>query len=108
MLVCPRCETMYPDGSTERCPHDGSLLYVLGSEGPTQRPWMAGDEIIGKYRLLESLEKRTGTGQTFRAEQVQLKRTVELRLLPVDGIMKPGGLNTTSTVKWWLKLCYCK
>ena len=81
---------MYPDGSAERCPHDGSLLYVLGSEGPTQRPWMAGDEIIGKYRLLEHLAKRTGTGQTFRAEQVQLKRTVELRLLPVDGIMKPG------------------
>ena len=81
---------MYPDGSAERCPHDGSLLYVLGSEGPTQRPWMAGDEIIGKYRLLEQLAKRTGTGQTFRAEQIQLKRTVELRLLPVDGIMKPG------------------
>ena len=45
MLVCPRCETMYADGSYERCPHDGSLLYVLGSEGPTQRPWQEGDEI---------------------------------------------------------------
>ena len=90
MLVCPRCETMYPDGSAERCPHDGSLLYVLGSEGPTQRPWMVGDEIIGKYRLLEQLEKRTGTGDSFRAEQIQLKRTVELRLLSVEGIMKPG------------------
>ena len=90
MLVCPRCETMYPDGSPERCPNDGSLLYVLGSEGPTQRPWMVGDEIIGKFKLLDQLAKRTGTGQSFRAEQIQLKRTVELRLLPVEGMMKPG------------------
>jgi serine/threonine-protein kinase len=81
---------MYPDGAADRCPNDGSLLYVLGSEGPTQRPWTVGDEIIGKYKLLEQLEKRTGTGQSFRAEQIRLKRTVELRLLPVEGIMKPG------------------
>ena len=90
MLVCPRCETMYPQSDLERCPKDGSLLYVLGSEGPTQRPWTVGDEVAGKYRLVESLMKRTGTGLSFKAEQLRLQRTVELRLLSVDGMMMPG------------------
>ena len=90
MLVCPRCEKMYPSNDLERCPDDGSLLYVLGSEGPTQRPWSIGDMIANKYELLEVLPKRVGTGQSFKAEQLKLKRRVELRLLSNDGMMKPG------------------
>lgn len=90
MLVCPRCEKMYPSNDLERCPNDGSLLYVLGSEGPTQRAWGAGDVINEKYRLLQPIEKRVGTGNSFKAEQIQLKRNVELRLLSNEGMMKPG------------------
>ena len=90
MLVCPRCEKMYPSGSGERCPDDGTLLYVLGSEGPTQRAWELGDVIAEKYQLVAEMEKRTGTGRSFIANQLQLQRTVELRLLPSDGMMKPG------------------
>ena len=63
MLVCPRCETMYPDGSTERCPNDGSLLYVLGSEGPTQRPWMVGDEIRERWGVSGRERMVQGSGK---------------------------------------------
>lgn len=90
MLVCPRCEKMYPASDLERCPQDGSLLYVLGSEGPTQKSWDVGDTIAEKYLLIDELEKRVGTGRSFKAEQLRLKRTVELRLLSNDGMMKPG------------------
>ena len=90
MLVCPRCERMYPSHDLERCPHDGSLLYVLGSEGPTQRPWDVDDIISNKYRILQKLPKRVGTGQSFKAEQIKLQRNVELRLLSNEGMMKPG------------------
>ena len=81
---------MYPRSDLERCPDDGSLLYVLGSEGPTQRPWGVGDTISNKYLLIEELEKKVGTGRSFKAEQLRLKRIVELRLLSNDGMMKPG------------------
>ena len=90
MLVCPRCEKMYPSNDLERCPNDGSLLYVLGSEGPTQRPWDVNDTIANKYRILQKLPKRVGTGQSFKAEQIKLQRSVELRLLSNEGMMKPG------------------
>jgi eukaryotic-like serine/threonine-protein kinase len=90
MLVCPRCEKMYPSNDLERCPDDESVLYVLGSEGPTQRPWGENDIIANKYKLLQVLPKRVGTGQSFKAEQLKLKRGVELRLLSNEGMMKPG------------------
>ena len=105
MLVCPRCEAMYPQGSHERCPNDDSLLYVLGHDGPMQKPWGEGDEIAGKYKLIEKLERKVGTGSSFIAEQTRLKRTVELRLLPSDGIMKPGDqARFQREVSTWARL----
>ncbi len=90
MLICPRCQEMFPPGSHERCPRDGTLLYQLGHEGPTRKQWGVGDVIANKYTLLEELHKKVGAGKSFKAEQLRLKRVVELRLLPSDGMMLPG------------------
>ena len=90
MLVCPRCENLYPAGSQERCPLDGSLLYILGSEGSVVRPWAVGDIIAEKYKLIEEREQRVGTGLTFLAEQLRFNRVVELRILSSsEGLMMP-------------------
>ena len=105
MLVCPRCERMYPPGSYERCPDDGSLLYALGQEGPTRKAWGAGDVISDKYLLIEELPRLVGAGKSFKAEQVRLKRVVELRLLPSDGMMLPGDqARFEREVSTWAKL----
>ena len=105
MLVCPRCERMYTSGSFERCPDDGSLLYVLGHEGPTRKPWDIHDVIAGKYKLLELIERKTGVGKSFKAEQIRLKRVVELRLLPIESSMKPGDqARFQREVATWSKL----
>jgi eukaryotic-like serine/threonine-protein kinase len=90
MLICQRCHEMYPPGSYERCPRDGTPLYLLGHEGPTQKQWGVGDTIAHKYMLLAEMNKKRGAGKSFKAEQVRLKRVVELRLLPSDGMMLPG------------------
>lgn len=81
---------MFPAENMERCPNDGSLLYVLGSHGRTQKAWEIGDIIADKYELISELEKRTGTGRSFVAHQIKLKRNVELRLLPSDELVLPG------------------
>ena len=105
MLVCPRCERMYPPGSPERCLDDGSLLYALGHDGPTRKAWGVGDLFADKYMLLEELPRKVGAGKSFRAEQVKLKRVVELRLLPSDGMMLPGDqARFQREVSTWAKL----
>ncbi len=90
MLICSKCERLYPMGSSERCPYDQSLLYVLGNEGPTRKAWGPGDVIANKYEILEQLPKRSGAGVSFKCQQIKLKRIVELRILPVGGLEKPG------------------
>ena len=74
----------------ERCPEDGSLLYVLGSEGASQRPWEPEDIIAEKYRLIAPLHRRSGAGQSWRAAQLKLEREVELRILPPDTLQQPS------------------
>jgi serine/threonine-protein kinase len=96
---------MYPPGAHERCPNDDSLLYVLGHDGPVQKPWGIGDEIAKKYVLIDQLKRKVGAGESFIAEQRRLKRTVELRLLPSDGIMKPGDqARFQREVSTWARL----
>jgi eukaryotic-like serine/threonine-protein kinase len=105
MLVCPRCERMYASGRFDRCPEDDSLLYVLGHEGPIRKPWTVGDIIAGKYQVLEAMARKTGVGKSFKAEQVRLKRVVELRLLPSEASMKPGDqARFQREVSTWSKL----
>jgi eukaryotic-like serine/threonine-protein kinase len=105
MLICPRCEKMYPPGQYERCPNDDSLLYVLGHEGPTRKPWGPEDVIAEKYKLVEEVHRKTGTGLTFKAEQIRLKRIVELRLLPSDELTKPGDqARFQREVSTWARL----
>ena len=90
MLVCPRCNSLYPSSSLDRCPEDGSLLYVLGSEGASRRAWDIGDTIAEKYELISKLSRRGGAGESWRARQLRLEREVELRILPAGTFQQPG------------------
>ncbi|MGC6416808.1 MAG: serine/threonine-protein kinase [Bradymonadia bacterium] len=90
MLICPLCERVYPGGSYDRCPEDGSPLYVVGDDVAARKVLGPGDLVAGKYELIQEIVHRTGAGRTFRARQVQLQRDVELRLLPENTIVKPA------------------
>ena len=81
---------MPPAGSYDRCPEDGSPLYVVGDDIAARKVLGPGDLVAGKYELIEEIVHRTGAGRTFRARQVQLQRDVELRLLPENTIVKPA------------------
>jgi len=84
------CERVYPGGSFDRCPEDGSPLYVVGDDVAARKALGPGDTVAGKYELVEEIEHRTGAGRTFRARQIHLEREVELRLLPENTIIKPA------------------
>ena len=94
MLICPSCESVYPGGDFERCPEDGSPLYVVGDDVASRKALGPGDTVAGKYELIEVIEHRTGAGRTFRARQMQLEREVELRLLPENTIVNEGDTIT--------------
>lgn len=90
MLICPLCETVYPDGSHERCPNDQTPLYIIGDDAGVRTGLQVGDSVAGKYTLLEEMERRQGAGRTFKARQVALDRLVELRVLPENSIERPS------------------
>ena len=90
MLVCPICENVYHDGSSERCPNDGALLYVVGDVQESAVQLEPGSLVANKYRILSEIKRRGGAGRTFKAEQLNLQRVVELRMLPPNSISKPG------------------
>ena len=90
VLICPLCESVYPDGESDRCPQDGSPLYVIGDDVAARKALGPGDIVGKKYELLEEIGHRAGAGRTFRARQIQLEREVELRLLPENTITKPA------------------
>ncbi len=90
MLICPICESVFPDGSPDRCPYDQSPLYVIGDDIAPTKALGPGDIVAEKYELLEEMQQRGGAGRTFKARQVRLERTVELRLLPANTITRPS------------------
>lgn len=90
MLVCPVCEAIYPDGSASRCPKDDALLYVVGDLQEASMTLGPGSVVAGKFRILSEITRRGGAGRTFKAEQLNLQRIVELRMLPANSISKPG------------------
>jgi len=90
VLICPQCETVYPDGAEQRCPHDGTPLYVIGDDAGARKALATGDMVAGKYELVEELPRRGGAGRTFLARQIKLDRVVELRLLPENTITRPS------------------
>lgn len=105
MLICPLCETVYPDGAHERCPGDQTPLYVIGDDVGVRRPMQAGDTVAGKYQLIEEMPRRAGAGHTFKARQVALDRLVELRVLPENSIMRPSDhARFQREVETWGKL----
>jgi len=105
VLICPLCERVYPGGSLDRCPEDGSPLYVVGDDVAARKALTPGDQVAGKYELLEEITHRTGAGRTFRARQIQLEREVELRLLPENTIVKPADhARFRREVETWGKL----
>ena len=80
MLICPKCQSVFPPGTHSRCPNDDALLYALGDDDGGPREALGpGSTIAQKYELLEVIPHRTGTGRTFKARQLRLKRDVELR-----------------------------
>lgn len=90
VLICPQCETVYPDGAEQTCPLDGTPLYVIGDDAGARKSLAAGDVVAHKYALIEELPRRGGAGRTFLAQQVKLDRVVELRLLPENTITRPS------------------
>ncbi len=90
MLICPLCETVYPDGSHELCPADETPLYIIGDDAGARRSMQPGDTVAGKYTLIEEVQRRAGAGRTFKAHQVALDRLVELRVLPGAFEDEPG------------------
>jgi len=90
VLICPICESVFPDGMADRCPHDESPLYVVGDDIAARKALGPGDIVASKYELIEEIEQRGGAGRTFRARQIHLEREVELRLLPENTITKPS------------------
>ena len=90
VLICPVCESVFPDGTADRCPHDQSPLYVIGDDVASRKALGTGDIVAGKYELLEEIPRRGGAGRTFRAKQIHLEREVELRLLPENTITRPS------------------
>lgn len=105
MLICPLCETVYPDGSHERCPGDQTPLYIIGDDAGVRRSLQVGDTVAGKYELLEEVQRRAGAGRTFKARQVALDRLVELRILPENSIIRPSDhARFQREVSTWGKL----
>lgn len=105
MLICPLCETVYPDGAHERCPDDQTPLYIIGDDSGVRRSLQVGDTVAGKYRLLEEVQRRAGAGRTFKAKQVALDRLVELRVLPENSIVRPSDhARFQREVSTWGKL----
>lgn len=91
MLICPKCQSVFPPGTHSRCPNDDALLYALGDDDGGPREALGpGSTIAQKYELLEVIPHRTGTGRTFKARQLRLKRDVELRILPADSLVRPS------------------
>ena len=90
MLVCPVCESVFPNGHSDRCPNDGALLYVIGDMQESALALGPGSLVGGKFRILSEIKRRGGAGRTFKAEQLNLQRIVELRMLPPNSISKPG------------------
>jgi len=105
VLICPLCETVYPDGAHERCPDDQTPLYIIGDDAGVRRALQVGDTVAGKYELLEEVRRRAGAGRTFKARQVALDRLVELRILPENSIVRPSDhARFQREVSTWGKL----
>ena len=97
VLICPVCESVFPDGTADRCPHDQSPLYVIGDDVASRKALGTGDIVAGKYELLEEIPRRAVRAEPFRAKQIHLEREVELRLLPENTITAAFGPCTISS-----------
>lgn len=65
-------------------------MYAIGDgDGAPKEQLGPGTILSGKYELVEEIPQRTGPGHTFLATQLRLKRSVELRILPADSLVRP-------------------
>ena len=68
MLVCPLCERVFHERELERCPDDGSLLYLVGDDsfGLMDIPLGPGAIVAQKYRLLAEIKKEVAPGEPLK------------------------------------------
>ena len=74
MRHCLLCSRQYAD-AMQYCPHDGTALPPPDN--------LVGKIIDGKYRI-EALHGSGGRGAVYRATQVNLERTVALKVVRGD------------------------
>jgi serine/threonine protein kinase len=74
MRQCPACQKQF-DSTVQFCPHDGVRLLTLNS--------MIGAVIDGKFQIDEQLG-RGAMGTVFRATQLNLERSVALKIMRAD------------------------
>ena len=79
MRQCPACQKEF-DNSIEYCPHDGVKLVAWNP--------LLGEVIEGKFRLDAQLG-RGSMGTVYRATQLNLERTVALKVVRGDFLKDP-------------------
>jgi serine/threonine-protein kinase len=105
--LCPFCQRQFPDDFGDRCPDDGSVLYVASEDSAKAKAaeMAPGVVVAGKYEILEEMPRRGGAGRTFKARQENLDRIVELRVLPTDTLTHPSDhARFNREVQTWARL----
>lgn len=84
--LCLACNRQYQDASLSHCPVDSTQLVNLGRD---ERRALCGKVIAGKYKIIDLVGKGA-LGSVYKAELLDGKGTVALKLMPADD---PSGIT---------------